>query len=168
MVIACNYHPPRERATISALCLFFQGIGVILNTPSKYITYCTWSGLESVGQSPFSGNKTVFRELKCLTKGSRYSSGSDMLICNGLKKEKKKSKMMQWVSRHQNENITGIYFHSLPWKVPKHFFHTISERKQRPRWWYIQQSANSNPDTAGLPRGWSGKAGQQHLAQLHQ
>lgn len=112
MVITCNYHPAREPATVNALCLFVQGTGVVLNTPSKYIAYCTWSGLESVGQSLYSGNKAFFRELKGLTKGSRCSSGSNILIHNGLKKGKKKSKMMLWVSRHQNENITGIYLFS--------------------------------------------------------
>jgi len=89
MVIMGNYHLTRERATINALCLFVQGIGITLNTPSKYITYCIWGGLESVGQSLFSGNKTVFMELKCLTKGRRCSTGSDILIHNGLKKAKK-------------------------------------------------------------------------------
>lgn len=111
MVITCNYHPAREQATVNALCLFVQGTGVVLNTPSKYIAYCTWSGLESVGQSLYSGNKAFFRELKGLTKGSRCSSGGNILIYNGLKKGKK-SKMMLWVSRHQNENITGIYLFS--------------------------------------------------------
>lgn len=89
MVITCNYHPAREPATVNALCLFVQGTGVVLNTPSKYIAYCTWSGLESVGQSLCSGNKAFFRELKGLTKGSRCSSGSNILIHNGLKKGKK-------------------------------------------------------------------------------
>lgn len=96
---------------------------------------CTALGADwKHGSEPVCRRWYSFHGIQALVEQSRCSSGSDVRIHDSLGNAKKSKKALLWVSGQQNENITRVYFHFLPWKFPKHLFYTISKWKQCLRW----------------------------------
>lgn len=155
MVIKWNYHPAGARTTVSARCLFVQGIGVVLSTPNKYITYCVeWAG--KCGSEPIFRGKRL-KEFKCLMEVERGSISWYLRVPKG-----KISKMLLQGLRHQSENATGTYlfaFSSL--EVPKAFvsccfwIKTMSEVVTHPTKHKVQPRGDgdgaANPVLQGKP-----------------